>query len=161
VVRQPAEERLVIEVLGGGLAGADGVDAVAERRRCVSMNMMATSRIEPGWPLTSVCPSEVSEEPGSVLVTRLRPASVTQPVQRRRVRGTASGQDLRRRRAGHELIGGAQYRGGIKRLGDPEPAQEQDHLRGRRKFVSLHGSPFDGSPRLASEHAGGYRVQHL
>jgi hypothetical protein len=32
VVRQPAEERLVIEVLGGGLAGADGVDEVAERR---------------------------------------------------------------------------------------------------------------------------------
>jgi hypothetical protein len=32
VVPQPAEERLVIEVLGGGLAGADGVDEVAERR---------------------------------------------------------------------------------------------------------------------------------
>jgi hypothetical protein len=82
-------------------------------------------------------------------------------VQRRRVRAGPSGQDLRRRRAGYELIGDAQYRGGIKRLGDPEPAQEQDHLRGRRKFVRLHGSPVDGSPRLASEHAGGYRVQHL
>jgi hypothetical protein len=54
------------------------------------------------------------------------------------------GQGLRRRRAGHELIGDAERRGGIQRLGYPEPAQEHDHLRGRRKFVSLHGSPVDG-----------------
>jgi hypothetical protein len=31
VVRQPGEERLAIELLGGGLAGADGVDEVSER----------------------------------------------------------------------------------------------------------------------------------
>ena len=41
------------------------------------MNMMATSRIEPGWPLTSVCPSEVrAKRPGSGSVNTPAPASV-------------------------------------------------------------------------------------
>jgi hypothetical protein len=62
------------------------------------------------------------------------------------VRADTFGEGLHRRRAGHELIGDAQGRGGIQGLGDPEPAEEFDHPHGRWEFVSLHGSPFDGGP---------------
>jgi hypothetical protein len=52
------------------------------------------------------------------------------------VRAGTTGQDLRRSRACHQVIGDAQRRTGVQRLGDAEAAQEQDHLRGRRKLVS-------------------------
>jgi hypothetical protein len=56
------------------------------------------------------------------------------------VRAGPPGEDLRRHRARHKLIGDTQGRGGIQGLRDPEPAEQQHHLRGRRKFVSLHRS---------------------
>ena len=49
-------------------------------------------------------------------------------MQRRRVRAGTFGKYIRRCRARRELIGDPQHRGGIQCLGDPEPAQEQDHL---------------------------------
>ena len=150
VVRQPGEERLAVVALGGGLASADGVDEVAER--CVVRFHEHDGHIAHRAGLVAgQRPPERSQGKdaglglGEHAHAGQRPQ---QPAQRRRVCAGAFGQDLSLRRASQELIGHAEHRGGIQRLGDPEPAQEQDHLRGRRKFVCLHGAPFGGPGRI-------------
>lgn len=67
------------------------------------------------------------------------------------------GQDLHRRRAGHQLAGDAQDRGGIQRLRDPEPTEKLDHPHRGREFVRLHGSPLAGSLFLVFAVVSGHR----
>ena len=106
------------------------------------MNMMATSRIEPGWLLTSSCPSGFrAKAPGSGSVNTPTPASVRNS---RRSDGAARrfGRPGRQpTRDCHEVIGDAQSRSDVQSLGDTEAAQQQNHLRRRWKLVSHNGSP--------------------
>jgi hypothetical protein len=143
VVRQPGEERLAIQVLGSGLAGADGVDQVAERRvvRLHQRDGQVTHRA--GLAAGQRLPQRSQgKDAGLRLGEHARAGErAQQPVQGRRVRAGVLGQDRHRRRAGRQVIGDAQHRGGIQRLRELEPGQQLGHLHRRRKFVSLHGSP--------------------
>ncbi len=115
VARQPAEERLSIELLGSGLAGADGVGEAGERRvvRFHEHDGHVAHRAR-------LAAGQRPPERGQGEHARLGLGEhahtgqrAQQPAQRRRMRAGAFGEDLRRRRAGHQVIGNAQGRGGV------------------------------------------------
>jgi hypothetical protein len=146
VVRQPGEERLAVQVLGRGTAGADGVDELSERRivrfHPHDGQVAHRARLAAGQRLPE---RGQGEDTGLGFGEHARAGQrAQQAVQGRRVGADTFGEGLHRCRAGHELIGDAQGRGGIQSLGDPEPAEEFNHPHGRRRFVSLHGSPSMG-----------------
>jgi hypothetical protein len=156
VARKPGEERLAVHVLGRGPAGADGVEEFSERRivrfHPHDGQVAHRARLAAGQRLPERCQGEDTGLRFGEHADAGQRAQ--QAVQGRRVRADTFGEVLHRRRAGHELIGDAQGRGGIQSLRDPEPAEEFNHPHGRWEFVSLHGSPFDGGlSRPGSRHA--------